>query len=295
MLLNIVEGANECRAANDFGTTDQIREGSNFTMSWSAGPTGNSTSFFSSIFEIVGGKAEAGYPVSVADTFGQFFGSWLPGDKTYSLYSDLAKEHSVLSAGQGPLPIIVLAEVVPGVSPEIGGIMFPGQNATNGFNLTSYEVTPFEFGSWLGGRVQAFVPTAYMGSKMDDGKPQDAKTCVAGFDQFSFIQGATTDAYNAYFIEQFYGIPTFAKRAVEGRQDVKSGQQASSADSDSIPIPDDQKDSLTVELVNMTASIFGTTFNESIWVTVPNPFENYDDEMKGVEELLLVSSSPYRR
>lgn len=185
------------------------------------------------------------------------------------------------------MPIMCFAEVVPGQSPEIGKLMFPGNNATNGFNLTSYEVTPFEFGSWLGGRVQAFMPTKWLGTSMSKGSPQNSSECVVAFDKFTFIQGTTVDAFTAWFIESFYGIPTFAKRALHDFLPRQASGNTSTTDD--IPVPSAQEDNPLVEIVQETASNFNQTFNESLWATYPNPFEDYNDDMNGISELLLVS------
>ena len=178
------------------------------------------------------------------------------------------------------MPIIVMVEVVPGQSPEIGNIMYPGRNSTNGFDLTSYEVNPFEFGSWAGGRIQAFFPTGHLGTAMDNGTAQNDTQCVEGFDKLSLIQGTTTDAFIAYFLDSFYDVQVFAKRTLQTRR--------SSDMPNDVPIPQSEADNPLVQLVNDTASEFDLTFNQSLYGTYPNPFENYNDEMKDVSELLLV-------
>jgi lysophospholipase len=280
-------------AANNYSTTDDIRQSANFSTRYDSGRTGNQSGFYQTIFENAGAKAEAGFPVSVADPFGQFWGTWLPEEQIFANYSDIARENSdggnvsAFALGAAPMPIMVLSEVVPGQSPEIGRIMFPGRNSTNGFNLTSYEVNPYEFGSWLGGRVQAFFPTRYLGTNMSDGMTMNNSQCVQGFDKLTFISGSTTDAYDAYLIDDFYKIPVFAKRST-GLED----RQSSSSDApNDIPIPKDQEQNPIVEIVNQTASNFDQTFNESLWATYPNPFANYNDEMRGVDELLLLDGS----
>ncbi|VUC23730.1 unnamed protein product [Clonostachys rosea] len=275
-------------AANNFSTTAQIRQTTNFSIPYS-NPTGNETQFFTEIFENTGAKAEAGFPISVVDPFGQFWGNWLPQNQTFANYSDLANpsNNGSFAMGTAPMPIMVLAEVIPGKSPEIGKIMYPGFNSTNGFNLTSYEVTPFEFGSWAGGRVQAFIPTQYLGTSMSNGKPQNDSICAVGFDKLTFIQGTTACAFDAWFIDAFYKIPVFAKRELEGRQQQQQQQQ----NLDDIPIPPGQEDNGLVFLVNQTAVNFNQTFNESMWGTYPNPFQDYNDDMKNVDELLLIDGS----
>ncbi|KAI1009989.1 hypothetical protein LB503_011534 [Fusarium chuoi] len=271
-------------AANNFTTTDGVKKASNFSLDYSSGPDGNQTAFFTSIFENMGAKDESGFPVSVADTFGQFWGTWLPDDKVYSNYSDIASKNTAFTLGDAPMPIMCFAEVIPGKSPEIGKLMYPGFNKSTRFNLTAYEVTPFEFGSWVGGRVQAFIQTKFLGTSMTEGKPQNKSECVQGFDKLMLMQGTTANAFTAWFIDSFYGIPVFAKRWLGKRQKVNP-------DINDVPVPKDQYDNPLVQLVNETAMYFDLTFNESLWATYPNPFEDYNDDMKGVSELLLVDGS----
>lgn len=106
--------------------------------------------------------------------------------------SDIASSDQAFAMGLAPMPIVLYTEVVPGSSPEIGKIMYPDVNASP----TTYEQTPFEFGSWIGGRVQAFFPTKYLGTSMNDGKPANSKKCVNGFDKMTFAQGSTGNAWN---------------------------------------------------------------------------------------------------
>ncbi|KAH7185207.1 acyl transferase/acyl hydrolase/lysophospholipase [Fusarium flagelliforme] len=271
-------------AANNFTTLENIEKNTNFSNSYAAGPDGNQTSFFNDIFENAGAKDEAGFPVSVADTFGQFWGTWLPEDMLFSNYSDIANNDTAFGMGDAPMPILCFAEVVPGKSPEIGKLTYPTLNTSNLFNCTAYEVTPYEFGSWAGGRVQAFISTKYLGTSMSDGKPQNKSQCVEGFDKLTLMQGTTTNAFTAWFIDTFYNIPIFAKRWLERRQQVNP-------DINDIPIPSDQDDNPLVQLVNQTATYFDLTFNQSLWATYPNPFEDYNKDMDGVSELLLIDGS----
>lgn len=265
------------RATNDFDTVEEITRSTNFSKPYDD-PTDKEGALY---FENAGAKAESGFPVSVTDVFGQFWATWLPEDWTYASYSDIAMNETAFNSGRAPMPIVTLAEVIPGVSPEIGKIPYPGFNDTNLFNLTSYEVTPYEFGSWLGGRVQAFMSTEYLGTAMSEGKVQNKSECVQGFDKMSFVQGSTTDAFCAWLIDDFYQIPIFAKRQ----------EQSSSGYADDIDIPEDQYENPLVQLVNETAANFEQSFSSALWSTYPNPFENYNERMKGESELLLVSRS----
>lgn len=271
-------------ASNNFTTLDGIRQAVNFSINYEVGPTGNATEYFDNIFENAGAKAEAGFIVSVGDTFGQFWANYLNPNGTYANYSDLAQPGSAFSAGEAPMPIIALSEVVPGVSPSRGGILYPadGNNLTNGFNITSFEVTPYEFGSWAGGRVQAFMPTQYLGTAMTNGSAQNSSSCAVAFDKFLFVQGSTTNAFCAWFLDDFYNMPIFAKRSLEKRQ---------AALPETVTIPRGQESNGQVQLVNETASNFGTTFSEAMYAAYPNPFENYNEAMNNVSELLIVDGS----
>lgn len=133
---------------------------------------------------------------------------------------------------------------------------------------TLYEQTPFEFGSWIGGRAKSFFPTKYLGTQMADGKPVNSSSCVNGFDKMTLAQGTTGSAWNFWFIDAFYNLPLFYKRDV--------------------PIPGNQENNPDVQIVEETAKTFNQSFNQSLWATYPNPFTNINTEMNGVEELLLV-------
>ncbi|KAI8289773.1 hypothetical protein K4K60_008023 [Colletotrichum sp. SAR11_57] len=269
-------------AANDFVSIAELRKAINFTVDYTKGKDDNQDQYLQDIFEDMGAKAEQGLPVSVADAFGKFWAVYLPENKTYGNFSDLTAQNTVFSRGEAPMPILALSEVIPGQSPSIQNIMWPGRNATNGFNLTSYEVTPFEFGSWRGGRVQAFMPTMYLGTSMSNGTAQNSSECVMGFDKYTFLQGSTADAFDAWFIDDWYGVPTFAKRELESRQ---------TASNNNITVPPGKEGNGEVELVINTAQNFNQSFNDSLWATYPNPFENMNPAMQNVDNLLLLDGS----
>jgi lysophospholipase len=109
-------------ASNNFTTLDGIQQAVNFSVDYARGPGGNAneSNYFEGIFEEVGAKAGAGFPVSVADTFGRFWATYLPQDQSYSNYSDIALPATAFSNGDAPMPTIALTEVIVGVSPSIG-------------------------------------------------------------------------------------------------------------------------------------------------------------------------------
>jgi lysophospholipase len=254
------------------------------TTNYLVGPTGNATEYFILLYENAYAKFAQGFPVSVVDVFGQFWRQYLPKSWGYSNYSDIAllPNHS-FALGLGPMPMLTLAEVVPAISPKIDNIMFPGLNSSN---LTSYELTPFEFGSWVGGRIQGFMPTQFLGSIMNKGKPVNNKSCVIGFDKMTFMQGATADAFNFWFIDSFFNIPLFAKRDKMTKMPGPLEKRATV--NTSIIIPSSQQNSSLVVIVERVSELFNQSFNQSLWATLPNPFLNYNKAMAGSEELLLV-------
>ena len=176
-------------AAWNFSTTADIVKGANFSINYEVGPTGNTTEYYTELFENAGAKAELGYPVSTTDVFGQWFANYWPKEWMFANYSTIAASDSAFSKHNAPMPLMTYVEVIDGESPEIGGIKYPGSTA-GGFNLTSYEISPFEFGSWAGGRVQGFWPTKYLGTNVTAGKPY-SNQCIEGFDKMSFVVGTT--------------------------------------------------------------------------------------------------------
>jgi lysophospholipase len=273
------------RASNNFSSVEQLRADVNLTANYLKGPAGNQTAHVASAFKTASEKARSGLPVSITDILGQFFKQYLPASWEYKNFSNVADADHAFSSGLSPMPIVLYSEVVPGHSPEIGGIMYPGVNSTN---LTIYEQTPFEFGSWVGGRVQAFMPTRYLGTAMHNGTPIASNHCITGFDKMTFTQGGTGNAWNFWFIDDFYNIPLFYKRDANAPVSDAASPSANS----SIPIPLSQTQNPLVVLVNSTANIFNQTFNQSMWATYPNPFQNYNKEMGGVKELLVVRDIP---
>lgn len=69
-----------------------------------------------------------------------------------------------------PFPLMMAIGV-----PTWDGTCWPAHSATQ------YEFSPYEFGSWDAG-VNAFTPTAYLGTKMADSKPEKEGECVKNYD-----------------------------------------------------------------------------------------------------------------
>ncbi|KAK2629599.1 hypothetical protein QTJ16_000419 [Diplocarpon rosae] len=67
------------------------------------------------------------------------------------------------------------------------GLCVPGPNAT------TYEFSPYEFGSW-DKDVSAFTPTKYLGTTMKEGKPTG--TCTTNYDNLGYILGTSSSLFN---------------------------------------------------------------------------------------------------
>ena len=217
-------------ASNNFSSVSELRTNVNLTVDFLIGPAGNQTAHFAASFENTYAKLRSGFPVSVTDVFGQFYRQYLPKDWGYKDFSDVADVGQAFTTGLAPMPIVLYTEVLPGSSPTIGDIMYPDVNSKS---LTSYEQTPFEFGSWIGGRVQAFMPTRFLGSAMSCGMPVHSNHCVNGFDKMTFAQGSTGNAWNFWLIDAFYNVGLFYKRD-------RVSQHARMDAASSIPIPQNQ-------------------------------------------------------
>jgi lysophospholipase len=253
-------------AANNFSSLAQLRVDGDLTTDSETGKSGNQTEYYLELFRNAGAKEEEGFSVSGADILGQFYRQYLPPAEHYGNVSDIAEPETAFSKGLGPMPLVLLSEVIPGESPEVHEIYYPAPNIS-----TIYEIGPFEFGSWVGGRVQAFIPTKYLGTSMNEGHPTNSNVCVNGFDKINFLQGSTGNAWNLWLTFKFYGFNGFYKR-------------------NAIPIPDPNYG--LVKTLEEVAKAFKITFNQTLWAHYPNPFVNYNKKMANVDELLIVCCPP---
>lgn len=171
------------------------------------GKSGKKTQYYLEVFTNAGAKAKEGFLVSAADVLGQFFGQYLVPSEGFGDVSGIADASTAFSRGLGPMPFVLLSEVIPGESPEIHEIYYPAPNVS-----AVYEVSPYEFGNWVGGRVQAFFPTKYLGTSMSKDFPLNSSVCVNGFEKTKFLQGSTGNAWNLWLTALFYGFNGFYKR-----------------------------------------------------------------------------------
>ncbi|KAH9814677.1 lysophospholipase [Melampsora americana] len=163
----------------------------------------NNARYLDALFDDVELKKEAGFEVSITDLWARALSHhFMPGttaDNFYNSSSPTANGAGILfsalkdspdfKAFKNPYPIIVSNQQPP-----------PGSDAPTQGNIvplstTVFETTVHEFGSF-DPYLSAHIPTQYMGTALDSGKPSKG-TCTTGFDQGSFVIGTSSSLFNA--------------------------------------------------------------------------------------------------
>jgi lysophospholipase len=131
-------------------------------------------------------KGLAGFPPTLTDPWGRLLSYQLLNgpdggvDTTLSSVVGLSNftSHSV------PYPVMLTLGVK-----TFNGECLPGPNAT------TYEFSPYEFGSW-DSDVSAFTPTQYLGTSLSGGQPTTANSCVVNYDNLGYILGSASSLFN---------------------------------------------------------------------------------------------------
>lgn len=130
-------------------------------------------------------KQAAGFPPTLTDPWGRLLSYQL-------LYGSDGGVATRLSSITGlsnftsynvPYPIITSLGVK-----TFQGECLPGPNAT------TYELTPYEFGSWDSG-VSAFTPTQYLGTALSNGISTNG-TCIQNYDNLGYVLGTSSTLFN---------------------------------------------------------------------------------------------------
>jgi len=132
-------------------------------------------------------KEGAGFPTTIIDPWGRLLSYQLlegkfGGVKTYM--SSLATYDNFTSHNV-PFPIITAI-----------GVVASEDQCTPPDNATQYEFSPFEFGSWDEG-VSAFTPVKYIGSDLNNGKPEEEGKCIVHYDNLGYVLGTSSDIFPA--------------------------------------------------------------------------------------------------
>ncbi|KAL2065664.1 hypothetical protein VTL71DRAFT_3334 [Oculimacula yallundae] len=139
---------------------------------------------YGEILSSVAKKDKAGFDTTLTDPWGRLLsyqllrGSWGGVSTTLSSIAGLSNFTSYAV----PFPIITALGVK-----TFQGECVPGPNAT------TYEFSPFEFGSF-DRDVSAFTPTKYLGTDMKSGKP--VETCTTNYDNLGYIFGTSSSLFN---------------------------------------------------------------------------------------------------
>ena len=201
--------------------------------------------YYSTIFEEVGDKSDAGYERSITDYWGRMLSYQLvnasnggPGITFSSIADD-----DTFKNGEAPLPFLIAVGRRP--DEEIIAI-----------NSTVYEFTPWEMGS-SDNTVHGFAPLRWVGSNFTDGEvPRDGE-CVRGFDNAGFVMGTSSSLFNQIVLYL--------------------------DDDDAGYVPDDVPDFL-VDAVSGVLNAIGDD-NDDIADWTPNPFKGWNpDENYNADE-----------
>lgn len=121
-------------------------------------------------------KGSAGYETTLTDIWGRLLSYQLlnPTDGGISTTLSSIANSSNFSSHSVPFPVITSL----GVKTWLGQCN-PGPNAT------TYESTPYEFGSW-DSDVSAFIQTKYLGTSLRSGRPTE-NYCTTNFDNCKLV------------------------------------------------------------------------------------------------------------
>lgn len=254
-------------STSNFPTADEIVDQWRPEIDRLSDDTNNTdyTASSSSMFADLTAKFKAGFQVSPSDYFGRAWGyEFVPGARgglnvTFSSIVNLSNFRDY----QMPFPILQLADINKN-DVEYFGFQIPS------VNTTIYDITPFEFGAWSGS-VNAFTPTEWLGTRLQNGSTVNASACVRGFDRASYIMGSSAGAINMWYIENLSNgtLAPFAKRSYTKRQN--SGSAVPQAELE--------------DLVTAFQEYFGENKSSMAYANYPNPFSGLSSSSSSVRDL----------
>lgn len=131
-------------------------------------------------------KNNAGFPPTLTDPWGRLLSYQFlygPDGGVMDTLSGITSESNFVSHNV-PYPIITALGVK-----TFQGECLPGPNAT------TYELTPYEFGSFDAG-VSAFTPSQYLGSSLSNGIPTTPGSCIVNYDNLGYALGTSSSLFN---------------------------------------------------------------------------------------------------
>lgn len=143
---------------------------------------------FASYAEIVSdvlSKDEAGFDTTLTDVWGRLLSYQLLTGSDGGVATTMSSLTSMLNFTKHAVPFPIIT--------SLGTKVWEGQ-CIPGPNATTYEFSPYEFGSW-DKDVSAFTPTKYLGTAMKGGKASTS-TCTTNFDNLGLILGTSSNLFN---------------------------------------------------------------------------------------------------
>ena len=148
----------------------------------------SSAEYFSTIYDEVQGKNDAGYNTTITDYWGRALSFQLVnstnGGPAFT-FSSIA-EDDYFVAGNAPMPIFVADGRQPG-------------ELVVDSNATVYEINPWELGTF-DPTTFGFAPLRYLGTNFSAGAIPGNQQCVRGFDNAGFIMGTSSSLFNQAFL-----------------------------------------------------------------------------------------------
>ncbi|KDB26093.1 hypothetical protein H109_02100 [Trichophyton interdigitale MR816] len=181
---------------NDSTIAELQKGGSNslweFSRSILEGPDAGSSGvadtaeYYKEMIKEISRKKAAGFETSITDIWGRALSYQLinapKGGPAYTWSS--ISQNSKFQSGDVPFPLLVADGRNPGEK-LIGG------------NATIFEFNPYEFGTW-DPTIFGFVPTQYIGTKLEAGTLPSDEKCVRGMDNAGFIMGTSSSLFNQF-------------------------------------------------------------------------------------------------
>lgn len=130
-------------------------------------------------------KEGSGFPTTIIDPWGRLLSyQLLEGDHGgVSKYMSSLATFDNFTSHNVPFPIITAV-----------GVVAEEDQCTPPANATQYEFHPYEFGSWDDG-VSAFTPVKYLGSDLNNGKPEEEGKCIIHYDNLGYVFGTSSNVF----------------------------------------------------------------------------------------------------
>ncbi|TVY31951.1 Lysophospholipase [Lachnellula occidentalis] len=138
---------------------------------------------YAKIADEIGSKESAGFDTTLIDVYGRLLG--------YQLYDQADGGAGVTLSSITGFSNFTSHAVPYSIITALGAKVWTGE-CVPGPNGTTYEFSPFEFGSW-DDDVSAFTPTQYLGTSMSGGVP--VSTCTTNYDNIGYIAGTSSDVF----------------------------------------------------------------------------------------------------